>query len=60
MVSKHDHCFNDLLYRYHTVALNIEIPAIISNHPDLEELAEKGRDIECLTLSRAVRGRVKF
>lgn len=39
MVSKHDHCLNDLLYRYRTGDLNIEIPAIISNHPDLEELA---------------------
>ena len=39
MVSKHDHCLNDLLYRYRTGDLNIHIPAIISNHPDLEELA---------------------
>ncbi|PKG40431.1 formyltetrahydrofolate deformylase [Psychromonas sp. Urea-02u-13] len=40
MVSKHDHCLNDLLYRYRTGDLNIEIPAIISNHPDLEALAK--------------------
>jgi len=40
MVSKHDHCLNDLLYRYRTGDLNIEIPAIISNHPDLESLAK--------------------
>ncbi|WP_281558134.1 formyltetrahydrofolate deformylase [Thalassomonas sp. RHCl1] len=40
MVSKHDHCLNDLLYRYRTGDLAIEIPAIISNHPDLEELAK--------------------
>ncbi|MDE1465937.1 formyltetrahydrofolate deformylase [Spartinivicinus poritis] len=40
MVSKHDHCLNDLLYRYRTGHLNIEIPAIISNHPDLKGLAE--------------------
>lgn len=40
MVSKHDHCLNDLLYRYRTGHLNIEIPAIISNHPDLQALAE--------------------
>jgi formyltetrahydrofolate deformylase len=39
MVSKFDHCLNDLLYRYRTGALNIEIPAIVSNHPDLEPLA---------------------
>jgi formyltetrahydrofolate deformylase len=40
MVSKHDHCLIDLLYRYRTVDLAIEIPVIISNHPDLEELAK--------------------
>jgi len=40
MVSKHDHCLNDLLYRYRTGDLDIEIKAIISNHPDLEELAK--------------------
>lgn len=40
MVSKHDHCLNDLLYRYRTGDLDIEIPAIISNHPELEELAK--------------------
>ncbi len=40
MVSKHDHCLNDLLYRYRTGALCMEIPAIVSNHDDLRELAE--------------------
>jgi formyltetrahydrofolate deformylase len=39
MVSKFDHCLNDLLYRYKIGSLNIEIPAIVSNHPDLEPLA---------------------
>lgn len=40
MVSKYDHCLNDLLYRYRTGQLNIEVPVIISNHPDLEGLAQ--------------------
>jgi formyltetrahydrofolate deformylase len=40
LVSKHDHCLNDLLYRYRTGALCMEIPAIISNHDDLRELVE--------------------
>jgi len=40
MVSKFDHCLQDLLYRYSAGQLNIEIPAIISNHPDLKELAD--------------------
>lgn len=40
MVSKYDHCINDILYRYRTNELAIEIPVIISNHPDLQALAE--------------------
>jgi formyltetrahydrofolate deformylase len=39
LVSKLDHCLNDLLYRYRTGDLRVEIPAIVSNHPDLEPLA---------------------
>lgn len=40
MVSKADHCLNDLLYRYRTGDLAVEIPAIVSNHPELAPLAE--------------------
>ncbi|WDF36489.1 formyltetrahydrofolate deformylase [Streptomyces sp. T12] len=40
MVSKFGHCLNDLLFRKSTGALNIEIPAIVSNHRDFEPLAE--------------------
>ena len=40
MVSKHDHCLNDLLYRYRTGTLCMEIVAVISNHDDLRSLAE--------------------
>ena len=39
LVSRFDHCLNDLLYRYRTGALGMDIPAIVSNHPDLAELA---------------------
>ncbi|MFO1152289.1 MAG: formyltetrahydrofolate deformylase [Rhodospirillales bacterium] len=39
LVSRADHCLNDLLYRYRTGDLLVEIPAIVSNHPDLEPLA---------------------
>ena len=35
MVSRLDHCLNDLLYRFRIGALPIEIPAIVSNHRDL-------------------------
>ncbi|MFD2191634.1 formyltetrahydrofolate deformylase [Pistricoccus aurantiacus] len=39
MVSKADHCLNDLLYRYRTGQLPIDVRAVVSNHPDLEPLA---------------------
>ncbi|MEU5322289.1 formyltetrahydrofolate deformylase [Streptomyces sp. NPDC021056] len=39
MVSKFGHCLNDLLFRRSTGALNIEIPAIVSNHREFEPLA---------------------
>ena len=39
MVSKHGHCFNDLLFRWRSGWLNVDIPAIVSNHPDYAELA---------------------
>lgn len=34
MVSKQDHCLNDLLYRARVGALPIEIAGVASNHPD--------------------------
>lgn len=39
-VSKYDHCLYDLLGRYNSGELNVEIPFIISNHPDLKPIAE--------------------
>lgn len=39
MVSKHGHCLNDLLFRCKSGQLDVEIPAIVSNHPDFAELA---------------------
>ncbi|MEU4547360.1 formyltetrahydrofolate deformylase [Nonomuraea dietziae] len=39
MVSKFGHCVNDLLFRRQVGGLNIDVPAIVSNHPDLEPLA---------------------
>ncbi|MFV0459415.1 MAG: formyltetrahydrofolate deformylase [Actinomycetales bacterium] len=38
MVSKHLHCLNDLLFRWSVGALNIDIPVVVSNHPDAEAL----------------------
>jgi formyltetrahydrofolate deformylase len=39
MVSKFDHCLNDLLYRYRVGALVMEPVAIVSNHRDTYQLA---------------------
>ena len=39
MVSRIGHCLNDLLYRYRVGGLNVEIPAIVSNHRDFYQLA---------------------
>lgn len=40
MVSRYDHCLNDLLYRWRIGELQTEITAIVSNHPDLEPIAQ--------------------
>ena len=40
MVSRLDHCLNDLLYRYRTGALPMHVPAIVSNHMDMASLAK--------------------
>lgn len=40
LVSKAEHCLNDLLYRHRTGALAMDITAIVSNHRDLAHLAE--------------------
>ncbi len=41
MVSKFDHCLVDLLYRWRTGNLPIEIPLIVSNHRDCETIADQ-------------------
>lgn len=40
MVSKFDHCLNDLLYRHSIGELAMDIPLIVSNHPDAKRHAE--------------------
>ncbi len=40
MASKFDHCLVDLLYRWKGGNLPIEIPVIVSNHPDLKGIAD--------------------
>ena len=39
MVSKYDHCLQDLLWRQRAGELSCEVVAVVSNHPDLEQVA---------------------
>jgi formyltetrahydrofolate deformylase len=39
MVSRLGHCLNDLLFRRETGALDVDVPAIVSNHADFAGLA---------------------
>ena len=43
LVSKTSHCLYDLVSRQHEGDLDCEIPLIISNHPDLEHIADQFR-----------------
>jgi formyltetrahydrofolate deformylase len=40
LVSKAAHCLGDLLYRERAGQLSIDVPIVLSNHPDLANLAE--------------------
>lgn len=40
MVSKFDHCLNDLLYRWRNESLPIDIKGVVSNHMTAKELVE--------------------
>jgi formyltetrahydrofolate deformylase len=40
-VSKMSHCLYDILARYQSGEMNVEIPLVISNHTDLEEVVNK-------------------
>ncbi|WP_291870292.1 formyltetrahydrofolate deformylase [Maribacter sp.] len=40
-VSKYNHCLYDLLSRFKSGELNVEIPFILSNHNDLRDIAEQ-------------------
>ena len=41
LVSKLDHCLEDLLYRHRTGELAMDITGIVSNHPDMKPIAER-------------------
>ena len=40
MVSRHGHCLNDLLFRWHSGQLGVDIAAIVSNHAAFAALAD--------------------
>lgn len=39
LVSKFQHCLNDLLYRHRNGELNMDVTAVVSNHPEAGQLA---------------------
>ena len=41
MVSKSDHCLDDLLYRRRNGELHMEVTAVVSNHKDLRPMVER-------------------
>lgn len=41
MVSRYDHCIDDLLYRRRNGELNMEVAAVVSNHIDLRPMVER-------------------
>lgn len=40
LVSKQDHCLNDLLHRWRSNELQVDVPCVISNHDDLRGFVE--------------------
>ncbi|MFS4467291.1 formyltetrahydrofolate deformylase [Maribacter sp. 2210JD10-5] len=40
-VSKYNHCLYDILSRFNSGELNVEIPFVLSNHPDLKYIADQ-------------------
>ncbi|WP_170990995.1 formyltetrahydrofolate deformylase [Herbidospora galbida] len=58
LVSKFDHCLNDLLYRVRSKSLGIDIVAVASNHPDLRPLTQShGIDYHHLPVTPATKER---
>ncbi len=53
MVSKQDHCLNDLLYRWRIGSLNMDITRVISNHDKCRDLVEReGLTFEHLPITK--------
>lgn len=59
-VSRQDHCLQDLLWRIRSGELAMEVPLVISNHPDLRPLAEDvGARFVHLPISAATKAEVE-
>src|SRR3990170_7757056 len=57
LVSKLEHCLYDLLWRQRTKEFKAEVSLVISNHPDLEPVAESfGVDYQCFPMSPETKG----
>jgi formyltetrahydrofolate deformylase len=55
-VTKQDHCLLDLLWRQQANELTAAIPLIISNHPDLEPIAQQfGLDFYHIPITKATK-----
>jgi formyltetrahydrofolate deformylase len=60
LVSKYDHCLVDLLYRWRAGELPIDIPVVVSNHPDLgDTVAMHGIAFECVPVAPDTRARAE-
>ena len=56
MVSRLDHCLVDLLYRWERGELPVDVPLVVSNHPDLEPLVRRhGIDYEHVPVTPATK-----
>ena len=59
-VSKYDHCLYDLLLRHQSGELACELPVIVSNHPDLERVAQQfGVEFQVIPVSAADKPRAE-
>ena len=59
MVSKYDHCLDDILYRLRKGEFNMQITAVVSNHTDLRPMVEREglRSSICQSLATPNRGK---
>ncbi|MFO1462225.1 MAG: formyltetrahydrofolate deformylase [bacterium] len=60
LVSKYQHCLYDLLVRHTLGEIDVDIPLILSNHPDLREVAEHfGIPFEVVPVPAASKGQAE-